>query len=208
MNPRLWVGGLLAAEEGLIRGAVPKRRQEFTAGRNCARQALRILGLPANQAKVPIGVGSHREPIFPTGVIGSISHCNEFCAAAVARTGGALVGIGIDVEVNRSLDLDVASLVMSPQERHIWESSLRPRGIPVTIAFSIKEAFFKAVFLRCRRYLDFSDAWLTPALSENGGDFSITAIDPHLKACLEGLRVFGRFAADADHVYSVVTLVH
>jgi 4'-phosphopantetheinyl transferase EntD len=168
---------------------------------------MRNLGLSANQAEVPISVGSHREPIFPTGVIGSISHCDDFCAAVAARAGNVLVGLGLDVEVNRPIDGDVASLVMRPHERHTWESAFWLNACPLTVAFSIKEAFFKAVFLECRRYLDFGDAWLMPALSDSDGDFSIAIMDPGLKNCLEGLRIIGRCAADAHHVYSVAALV-
>ncbi|MFM8535540.1 MAG: 4'-phosphopantetheinyl transferase [Acidimicrobiia bacterium] len=194
-------------EKELIGRAVPNRQQEFTAGRNCARQAMRNLGLPANQAEAPISIGSHREPIFPSGVIGSISHCDDFCAAVAARAGNKLVGLGLDVEVNRPIDGDVASLIMRPHERYTWESAFWLNASPLTTAFSIKEAFFQAVFLECRRYLDFGDAWLMPSLSDSDGDFSIAMMDPGLKNCLEGLRVIGRCAADAHNVYSFVALV-
>ena len=73
-------GYLLAQEAAQIRGAGRSRRQEFTAARTCARQALRELGLP----ETAILRGEHREPLWPPGIVGSITHCALYSAAVVA----------------------------------------------------------------------------------------------------------------------------
>ena len=61
---------LLPQELALIEGAVPKRVTEFATGRQCAREALRDLGI----ADVPILFGKDRCPLWPVGTVGSITH--------------------------------------------------------------------------------------------------------------------------------------
>src|SRR5258708_8108427 len=75
-----WRGSLLSLEESLVAKAVPKRRREFTAGRNCARRALAQLGYP----DFALLAGSHGQPLWPPGIAGSITHCDDYCAVAVA----------------------------------------------------------------------------------------------------------------------------
>jgi 4'-phosphopantetheinyl transferase EntD len=84
---------LFPEEEAVISQAVEKRRREFRTVRLCARRALRELGLP------PVAVlpGEHREPVWPPGVVGSMTHCTGYRAAAVAHSPD-LVTVGIDAE--------------------------------------------------------------------------------------------------------------
>jgi len=79
--------------------ATPARRYEFALGRRCAREALALLGGP----RVAIPVGRFRDPVWPFGYVGSITHCRGFCAAAAARTppgnsSCGIRGIGLDSE--------------------------------------------------------------------------------------------------------------
>jgi len=76
--------GLFPEEEMLVARATEKRRQEFTAGRECARSALSALGVQA----APILRGYRGAPQWPDGIVGSIAHCAGYCAAAVARAQG------------------------------------------------------------------------------------------------------------------------
>ena len=61
-------------EEDLIANAVDSRRREFVTARRCAREALAKLG----HAPGPIRVGPRREPQWPTGLVGSITHTAAF----------------------------------------------------------------------------------------------------------------------------------
>src|ERR1700733_6978483 len=93
----MWEKGLLPEEDVYVAGAARKRVREFTAGRNCARQALTGLGLK------PCGIpGAGRAPVFPLGISGSITHTDNYCAAAAVRIADVL-SIGIDAEVNVAL---------------------------------------------------------------------------------------------------------
>src|ERR1700716_1803425 len=63
-----------------LRHAVPNRQREFLAGRLCAAQALRCLGADSTH----VGMAGDRAPVWPDGVVGSITHSGGFAAAAVA----------------------------------------------------------------------------------------------------------------------------
>jgi len=85
-------------EEDLVASAADGRRSEFVTARRCARRALAKLGLPS----MPIRQGPSREPLWPAGIAGSITHCAGYRAAAVAEL-AALAGLGIDAEPNAPL---------------------------------------------------------------------------------------------------------
>jgi 4'-phosphopantetheinyl transferase EntD len=144
-----WAAGLHPEEARLVENAVARRRAEFGAGRRRMREALALLGIEAGV----IGVGAHREPLLPPGVSATITHTREFCAAAAARI--ARDGhVGIDAESLQPLEDGVAALVLRPEERA--ESQADP--CRAAVLFCAKEAFYKAFFQVCARYLDFQEA--------------------------------------------------
>lgn len=135
---------------------VPARRAEFAAVRVCAREALAELGF-APRAILP---GPRREPVWPEGVCGSMTHCAGYCAAAVALA-AEVAGLGIDAEVDRPLPQDVKDLVTSPAERSMLADLARraPIGLPwETLLFSAKEAVYKTWFPLMRSWLGFEEA--------------------------------------------------
>src|SRR5690242_5958922 len=99
-------GGLFAEEAAAVAGAVAARRAEFAAGRSAARRALAELGI----GPVALPVGERRMPVWPTGIVGSITHCVGLAAAAVAWADD-LAALGIDVEPAIALDADVLEVV-------------------------------------------------------------------------------------------------
>jgi 4'-phosphopantetheinyl transferase EntD len=145
---------LPAIEAVSVRRAVPKRRAEFATGRSCARRALAALGLP--DATVP--VGPNREPCWPAGVVGSITHAAGYCAAAVARQESVL-GIGIDAEPDEPLPPDVLPVVTSASERQHLVSlrAATPDIAWCRLLFAAKEAVYKAWYPRTRSWLGFDD---------------------------------------------------
>ena len=122
-----------------VRDAVPKRVAEFAAGRACAHRALAALGC----APAPLPKGADRSPVWPQGIVGSITHTDGYCAAAVAWRRD-IAGIGIDAEIIGRVDEDVQRLVCTPAERRVLAAMAEaPRAEAATILFSAKEAFFK-----------------------------------------------------------------
>ena len=137
--------------------AVPRRRREFGAGRLCARQALAILGAPV----VPVLPGARREPVWPAGVVGSITHRRTYCAAAVARRARWL-SIGIDAELPGPLSDDARRLVLRPEER-AWVRDRAGDGTSWDrVIFSAKESLYKAWYPLAGRWLGFDDATIQP----------------------------------------------
>lgn len=136
-----------------IARAVPKRQGEFFFGRWCGRAALARHGRAGT-----IGVGPAREPLWPHGVTGSITHSRGI-AAAVAVPLSTCRGVGIDIETvaqGRSLQA-LRQVVLSVRER-AWLAALDCPLTPetlLTLVFSAKESFYKGVFETVRRFLDF-----------------------------------------------------
>jgi 4'-phosphopantetheinyl transferase EntD len=89
-------------EEDIVAKAVEGRRREFITARRCAREALRAFGHP----DAPIRRGSKREPLWPAGMTGSITHCAGYHAAAIAGSGDVDM-LGIDAEPNGPMGLAV-----------------------------------------------------------------------------------------------------
>jgi 4'-phosphopantetheinyl transferase EntD len=149
---------LFPEEEALLARAVDKRRREFTTVRACARTALARLDV----APAPILPGEGRAPIWPAGIVGSMTHCDGYRASAVARARDLLT-IGIDAEPNGPLPDGVLEAVSRPEER-TWLTDLLAAEPDVRwdrLLFSAKESVYKAWFPLTRRWLGFEDASVT-----------------------------------------------
>jgi 4'-phosphopantetheinyl transferase EntD len=181
---------LLPAERAAIATAAPKRRREFAAVRACARQALAELGLPA-AAVVP---GPSGAPSWPPGVVGSMTHCQDFRACAIGRA-GEFAAIGVDAEPHAVLPDGVLGMVAGAAERATL--SELAAAVPGTswdrILFCAKEAVYKAWFPAAGRWLGFSDA---DVLIDPGGTF-------HARLLVPGPVVGGRQLAGYDGRWQV-----
>ncbi len=146
---------LFPAEAALLVNAVAKRRREFATVRHCARLALAELGV----APAPILPGVGGAPVWPDGIVGSMTHCAGYRAAAVGHT-SQVGGIGIDAEEHGPLPEGVLGLVSSAGERaHLAElASARPEVHWQRLIFSAKEAVYKVWSPRTGTWLGFEDA--------------------------------------------------
>ncbi|HYN67045.1 MAG TPA: 4'-phosphopantetheinyl transferase superfamily protein [Ornithinibacter sp.] len=136
-------------EVALVAGASPGRRAEFATGRQCARLALTSLG--RGPAAVPVLRDDRGAPLWPAGVVGSITHCAGWTGAVVARSGRSRWGegvsaIGLDAEPVGPLPDGVLDVVASGEERAALAGlAVGPPGIPWdTVLFAAKEATYKA----------------------------------------------------------------
>jgi 4'-phosphopantetheinyl transferase EntD len=150
--------GLFPEEAALVERATDKRRQEFAAGRERAREALAALDL----GKTPILRGFRGAPQWPPGIVGSITHCAGYCAAAVARAKD-LAAIGVDAEPNAALPGGVLEMVSTPAERARLRdlAAAQPDISWDCLLFCAKEAVYKAWFPLTGRWLGFADADIT-----------------------------------------------
>lgn len=193
-----WEEGLHQDELEHVARATDKRRREFTAGRNCARAALARLGLPA----MAIGVGPQREPLFPGSASGSITHTAGYCAAAVMRQ-GEVSTIGIDAEVDAPMEEGVARLVMDTAERSALQAHAHLGNVDM-LAFSLKEAFYKAAYPFCRRHLGFKEVAIR--LTDRGSEIEV--LSPRLAAELAGLSIHASFRFSSRRIHGAVTLTN
>jgi 4'-phosphopantetheinyl transferase EntD len=133
---------------------VPKRIAEFAAGRECARLAMASLGI----APQPMPPQADRRPRWPQGVVGSITHCAGFAAAAVARA-DELRSIGIDAEVAGAIEPALWPRVLGEEER-AWLSARAEDDRPTwaTVFFSAKEAWYKCQHPVTGWWLEFHEA--------------------------------------------------
>ena len=197
LDPRAFYTGLAPGEEAALAGAVPGRAREFTAGRVAARRAMRAIGLGDH----PVPAGVDRAPIWPEGVVGSISHCAEHCVAAVAST-GAWASVGLDIEPDAPLD------------EALWESVLRPeeiawlvgrpterRGRFARLIFSAKEAAYKCQYPLTRTLLDFDEL----AITVEPGAFLATFQRP-VAPFAAGAILAGRWTAAEGALLTAITL--
>ncbi|MGW7255536.1 4'-phosphopantetheinyl transferase family protein [Streptomyces sp. NPDC054834] len=146
---------LYPEEAALMTRAVAKRRREFSTVRACARLAMEKLGVPAQ----PVLTGESGAPRWPDGLVGSMTHSDDYCAAALARAAD-LASLGIDAEPHEVLPEEVVSYVFLPAEskrlRRLAEE--RPEVHWDRILFSAKESVYKAWFPLTGQWLDFSEA--------------------------------------------------
>jgi 4'-phosphopantetheinyl transferase EntD len=119
------------------------------------------LGVPV----VAIPNGPNGEPIWPAGVVGSITHCEGYRACAVARS-DAVATLGIDAEPNAPLPDGLLEEVAFGRELELV--ALYAGGEDVDgrvdlprLLFSAKEAIYKAWFPLTKRWLGFDDVELS-----------------------------------------------
>ncbi|MDQ3762428.1 MAG: 4'-phosphopantetheinyl transferase superfamily protein [Actinomycetota bacterium] len=149
---------LYPGEEEAISRAVDKRRREFRTVRHCARQALRQLGLPPSA----VLRGECGEPQWPPGVVGSMTHCTGYRAAAVAHHYN-LRTLGIDAEPHQPLPAGVLEAIALDDERYsLSELAAADRATCWDrVLFCAKESVYKAWFPLTRTWLGFEDAIVT-----------------------------------------------
>lgn len=144
---------LLPAELRCMSNAVAKRVNEFAAGRACARTALAYLGIQPT----PILVADDRSPVWPSGVVGSISHTEGYCLAVVALK-TQLAAVGVDAERQSTVCSSVSDLTMRLDERSGLSGLNEPdRLLLATLTFSAKEAFYKCQYALTRAWLEFEE---------------------------------------------------
>lgn len=146
---------LYPEEEAVITRAVDKRRREFTTGRHCARQALTALGVSPG----PLPRGERGAPVWPAGVVGSLTHCDGYRAAAVAHR-SEVTSLGVDAEPHARLPDDVLGGVTLPAERDALAGLERrhPRLHWDRLLFSAKESVYKTWFPLTGAWLGFEEA--------------------------------------------------
>jgi 4'-phosphopantetheinyl transferase EntD len=143
-------------------------------------------------------------PIWPDDLVGSITHTDEWAAAAVARRDEGFVAIGIDLEPADALPPELWASVCAPEEQAKLTviRGMTP-GLAARLVFCMKEASFKCQYPLSCAMLEFAD--LAIDVDAGAGTFAATyqkaapPFDVHD-------RLVGRFAISAGHVASAVVV--
>ena len=143
--------------------AVRKRQAEFLAGRFMAKLALSKLGFSEGN----VAIGHHRQPVWPDGAIGSISHSASM-AVCVAATSQHLQGIGVDIELwlDNTQGNQLSNGIVNRAEQALLAAIDAPFSHLLTIVFSAKESLFKALYCQVKGYFDMLDASIVNFTSE------------------------------------------
>ncbi|PTX47908.1 4'-phosphopantetheinyl transferase EntD [Gemmobacter caeni] len=168
---------------------LPQRLAEFRAGRVAVREAMAMIGLPP----LPVPMGEDRAPVWPRGLIGSISHSAQLCLAAVAVP-SPLRGLGVDLEPALPLEDDLRAAVLRPEEEHYDPHRAK-------LVFAAKEAAYKAQYGLSRTLFDFH----VLSVDLQPGSFTAT-FQEEITPFRGGHILHGRWAEVAGHFLCTVTL--
>lgn len=189
---------LYPVEHEYIVRAIPKRAAEFAAGRACARAAMSVLGIEPTA----IPGGQDRAPLWPEGVVGSITHTDHYCLAVVGES-AKFASLGVDVEAAGRLKPDLWRLTLHPDERAALEGMDEAAAqAQATLLFSAKEAFYKCQYALTRGWVGFEDV----IVSVGPDRFEVTLVNETREAFQLQKTWPGRLLANDEHVVTAVAL--
>jgi 4'-phosphopantetheinyl transferase EntD len=187
-------------ERAVIEHAVAGRRQEYMAGRLCARQALQQVGVAAG----PLGKLPDGSIAWPEGIVGAVSHSEIWCGAAVAQSSD-VAGIGLDMETIARVGEKLWRRILTPEERN-WVAG-RPAAEMqqwAALMFSAKEALYKCIAALVQPRVGFMDAVIVPGPPSQS--FTVRLNEPVAIQLPRGMNLRGRFFFYAGSVFSGLVL--
>lgn len=143
--------------------AIKKRRAEYLASREVARQALQQLG----RENYIVSNGPQRAPRWPDGIRGSLSHTHQRISLLLTRTdSGKQPGVDCERLILPVKAEDLQSRIIDEEERLPLQQSGLPFATGLTAAFSVKESLYKALFPQLGQFMDFADAGIVHCAPE------------------------------------------
>ena len=183
-----------------LASAVAKRKAEYLAGRYLARRVLAELG----HQDFDLLRGEKREPLWPAGIAGAISH-NVDTALCAAKPESGAGGVGIDVETQIPLARaeELWTGIVSEEECQWLRQRPQPFNLLLTLVFSAKESLFKALYPQVRCYFDFLDARII-GVDMQAQTFELELLTTLTPLCHAGRRFSGRFWQQGDAVTTFI----
>ena len=189
-----------SAEYASIKHAVEARQQEFSAGRMCARQALKSLGCFTG----PLHKLPNRSIAWPEGIIGTISHNEIWCGAAVARHCD-VSGIGLDIETVTRIGENLWRKILTKDEYTLLSRQPAVKTQQwAALVFSAKEAVYKCIAALAPQRIGFMDAVIVPDLHK--GVFEVKFKEAIAERIPRELQLQGRFFFYEGVVFTGLTL--
>ena len=186
MDDAALLASMYPVEVEQIGAAVERRRVDFAGARACAREAMSRLGVPAG----PVLRGGRGMPVWPPGLVGTLTHTEGLRAAALAPA-TRVRALGLDVERHEPLAAGVLEAVSLPEEA-AWVRAARAEVADVAwdaLLFTAKEATYKAWFPLTHRWLGFGDARIT--LVPDGDDDEVVTGALRSRILIDGHAVDG-----------------
>lgn len=178
-----------------------ERKNEYLCGRVLAQAVLNHhFGLDQSITSM-----HEHLPIWPTHVLGSISHSQN--KLIVALSNNALY-LGIDIEhwVTSEFAQESAHLILTPSEFDLWKSKAAEFfdfAHYVSLIFSVKESLYKAVYPTAKQYIDFLEASIVDINFENQ-KLTLTFL-PEIQQRYQFLEQYkGGWAVEQDHIMTWV----
>jgi 4'-phosphopantetheinyl transferase EntD len=196
-------GLLTESEAGAVSHCAPKRIGDFAAGRLCARRALAAFGV-VDFSLLP---APDRQPLWPQGYVGSITHTEGYSAAVVGQR-ARFRSLGVDAERIASVHAELWPRILGEAERRQLAQLEAPQARERTAAliFAAKEAFYKCQYALTAEWLEFEDLHIESAeFGRDAGLFSVRPCRP-LQLRQPGGLIQGRFRVHAPYVSCGVCL--
>ena len=151
---------------------------------------------------VPVLAGDDRAPIWPTGLVGSISHTHSCAVAAVGKECDGISAIGIDIETSTPLDSALYESLFSARERS-WLRSQVDDALLAKVCFSAKEAAYKCQYPLSGKLFGFDGIDLELDIASR----TFQAVFNHEQPPFEqGAVIPGRFHIGPDYIVTATEL--
>jgi 4'-phosphopantetheinyl transferase EntD len=146
--------------------------------------------------------------MWPTEVVGSITHCRGYCAAAAASA-GLFQAVGIDAEINEPLPSGVLASIAGERELRRLASAPPSSVHWDRLLFSIKESVFKAWYPLRGSLIDARN--IEVAMDFRRAAFAATVFAPppgcaHSADLRSHLRIQGRYASGGGLLLTAAAL--
>ncbi|MEA1971589.1 MAG: 4'-phosphopantetheinyl transferase superfamily protein [Thermodesulfobacteriota bacterium] len=187
-------------EATAVKKAVASRRNEFGAGRMCARSALENLGI---RERV-LARKSDGSTAWPPGIVGAISHSDSWCGAAVARQSDYL-GVGFDIETADRVTSSIARRVLTDSEMDwVGRQAEDESRKWFTLIFSAKESIYKCLPPFVGKSIRFRDAEIVPHAEDSS--FEVRLTDRIVSRIPSFLPLRGRYLLYGGEVFTGIVL--
>lgn len=180
--------------------AVNKRRAEYLASRYAARIALQAYGVAGFVLQNDVD----RSPIWPDSIVGALTHTSGR-AVIITAPFESRHHVGVDVEklIAESTARELSRMIASESEMLYLHQCDVPFATALTLAFSLKESLYKALYPRLKQFIDFHAAEVVHV------DFKTGQAVLQLTECLSdeltaGRQFTGYFQQQQDEVLTIV----
>lgn len=157
-----------AVEREHARAFGPRRQNTWIAGRVALRAAGEALGVRLG----PVLPDARRAPALPTSLSGSLTHTSEWAVAWLAPADGRTRGVDLE-DAARSVVKLAPTILTTEEQAAVFALPATVQNAEIVRRFALKEAIYKAIDPRYRRYVDFLEVEVWPDEGEGEGSAKV-----------------------------------